>query len=137
MIQFRNKKIVKKIHYEEQQHHLKHEQILTNKPMKQNEDITTTTIITIRVDVHTFLLQLNGLNQYVQDSKHIKQSLSFVPTSPLRYPPLESRILISALSSRNCRIPSSRHGITLRSFECFTLPFEAPYGWRMIVTWPL
>ena len=48
---------------DEQQHHLKQEQILTNKHIKQHEDNIAITIITIRVDVQTLLLQLKGLNQ--------------------------------------------------------------------------
>ena len=111
---------------EEQQHHLKHEHILANNPIKQHENNRTMAIITIRVDVQTLLLQLNGLNQYVHDSKQIKQSLSFVPISPIRYPPLESRIWVSVLSSRNCRIPSSRHGITFLRLRCSLLFLEAP-----------
>ena len=111
---------------EEQQHHFKQEHTLANNPIKQHENNITIAIITTRVDVQTLLLQLNGLNQYVHDSKQIKQSLSFVPISPIRYPPLESRIWVSVLSSRNCRIPSSRHGITFLRLRCSLLLLDAP-----------
>ena len=106
---------------EQQQHHLKHTQILINNPNIQKLKTQMIISITIRVDVQIFLFQWNGFNQYFQDSMHVKQSFSFVPIWPTLYPPLESKMFVSVFSSRNLLIPSSLHGITFVNVRCCNL----------------